>query len=142
MKDEIFRFEWTGKLVSINKWHTLARIKRRSEYKYFVGISNAYKKLKKLLVTEIKKQDFKTYCDPVDMIIKVSRWKMADTGNIEKPVGDALQEAGVLKNDRQVRHILILRDYHGKGEDDILRVILFHTYNKDSFYPGNPGLFV
>ena len=137
---KVFEFSWTGKLVSINKWHTLIKIKG----KYFIGVSYDYKKLKKKLIETINKQKDKNVGlyynkihpieNRVDMIINVSRWRVSDTGNIEKPIGDALEVgrgknkgAGIILNDRQIRHIFIFRDYHKKGEDDILRVRLFLT---------------
>lgn len=48
----------------------------------------------------------------VDLQVTVVAANRADTGNIDKPVGDALELAGVLEDDKFIRNIIYYRHYH------------------------------
>jgi Holliday junction resolvase RusA-like endonuclease len=126
---KIFDFSWIGKLVSFNRYLAARAIKRKSDGRLmaFMYATTEYKNLVKNLVAAMKQIKKEIITQYVDMVIDVSRWKVADTGNMEKPIGDALETAGIIKNDRQIRHIVIFRKYHKKGENDNLRVRLFTT---------------
>lgn len=126
MKEEYLRLKWQGKLVSFNKYLKARALKTKTgKYIGMMYASSEYKALVNSLVGELKKiWKREPLTEYVDMILKTSRWKMADTGNIEKPISDSLQKAGVIKNDNLIRNIVILRSYHPKGEADLLEIIL------------------
>ena len=122
----LFNLKWTGKLISFNRY-LKTRVLRKKDGKNIAIMyaSTEYNNLVKSLIQEIKLiWNKEPITDYVDMILKTSRWKMADTGNVEKPIGDSLEKAGVIKNDNLIRHYFILREYHKKGEDDSLEIIL------------------
>jgi Holliday junction resolvase RusA-like endonuclease len=62
---------------------------------------------------------------PVDCTLEVSMWKMLDTDAPIKAIMDALEAAGVLKDDRQIRHLTVLRRYHKRDSTDRVVVQLF-----------------
>lgn len=62
---------------------------------------------------------------PVDCTLEVSLWKMLDTDAPIKAVMDALEASGVLKDDRQIRHLTVLRRYHKRDSTDRVVVQLF-----------------
>lgn len=61
---------------------------------------------------------------PADILIEVQLWKMRDSDNAIKIVLDAMESAGVIENDRQIRDIAVRRDYHSRRAADRLDVIL------------------
>lgn len=105
-------FYWKGKVLSVNRWH-LARA--------------LYNKIKRKWVGRIfENPEFRAYKDSLvksmlgaptikgysDMQITACLAPIADTGNIEKAVGDSLEDADVLVNDKFIRHINLVRTYH------------------------------
>lgn len=127
-KTELFSLSWIGKLVSFNRYLAARAIKRKADGRLmaFMYATKEYKALVKNLVNTMKQnKEIPTIQHYVDMVIYVSRWKIADTGNIEKPIGDALEDAGIITNDRLIRNIFIFRGYHAKGQNDNLKVSLY-----------------
>ena len=133
MYQEYLRLKWTGKLVTFNKYLKARALKTRTgKYIGMMYSSSEYKALVNSLITSLKQiWNKEPITEHVDMILKTSRWKIADTGNVEKPISDSLQNAGVIKNDNLIRNIFILRSYHPKGEDDLLEIILYPVYDRE-----------
>jgi len=131
---DLLRMQWSGKLVSFNRYLKTRTLKKKDgKYSAIMYASTEYKNLVKALVISLKliwkKEPITKY---VDMILKISRWKVSDTGNVEKPISDALETAGVIKNDNRIRNIYILRSYHPKGEEDLLEIILIPILSNES----------
>lgn len=105
-------FYWRGKVLSVNRWHLARPIYNRLKHRDTAMIyeNPDFRKYKDSIVRSIKGAPLiEGY---VDMQITTCLSPRADTGNIEKAVGDALEDAGVLVNDKFVRHINLVRTYH------------------------------
>ncbi len=101
---------WTGKVQSVNRWHGARAIYSGGKARAMLFELPAYKKFKKSLANAfsiMKKTE-----GYVDLVVTVALSSRADTGNIDKPIGDALEMAGVIKNDRFIRNIAYYRHYH------------------------------
>lgn len=120
---------WKGKIQSVNNWHGARAIfdKRKNKWIAMIFEMPKYKAFKKSLAKTfsiMKKTE-----GYVDLVVTVVLSSRADTGNIDKPIGDALELAGVIQNDRFIRNIAYYRHYHpnsGKKNkyDDLLLVEL------------------
>jgi len=58
------------------------------------------------------------FLGPVSVRLFVVLGAQMDTDAIVKPCLDALELAGIVENDNQVRHISVYRENRGKGETD------------------------
>ena len=124
----LFRFKFTGKLVSINKRHTIKNKKINRRLVKVICNTKEYNQLLKELFYLIKKEAYTEiykYDKSVDMILEVCRQPGADTNNIEKPIGDSLKNAGILKDDKLIKNTHYIRSYHKKGKLDKLVVELW-----------------
>ena len=97
---------WKGKVQSVNRWHGAMCIKGSAR----IYETPAYKKFKTSLAATFKNLD--KVSGYVDLQVTVVLSSRADTGNIDKPIGDALELAGVLENDKFIRNIAYYRHYH------------------------------
>ena len=127
---------WKGKTVGVNDW-TAVRVvvKGRQASKVYGAVRSG---LIKLVPIVYKKAKYKAFVSDlsarmreeltrhgknyVDVEIWYSAWKVRDTDGVIKPVLDALEEAGVVDNDRYVRNIRVCREYHGRDEEDEIRI--------------------
>lgn len=61
----------------------------------------------------------------IDLLIQVRIWKMRDKQNLLKPVCDALERSGLIKNDRDIRGIEMLpAEQHARGELDEIQLFI------------------
>jgi hypothetical protein len=105
-------FYWRGKVLSVNRWHLARALYDKFKQKWVGRIfeNPDFRKYKDSIVRSIKGAPLiEGY---VDMQITTCLSPRADTGNIEKAVGDALEDAGVLVNDKFIRNINLVRTYH------------------------------
>ena len=105
-------FYWYGKVLSLNRWHLARAIfnKIKGKWKGMIYENPDFRKYKDSLVFAFK--DSVKFQGYVDITITVCLGKRNDTGNIEKAIGDSLEEAKVLENDKFVRNIHLIRRYH------------------------------
>lgn len=68
---------------------------------------------------------------PVDLQITVELWKMIDTDAPIKAIMDALEHAGVVKDDRLIRDVTVFRRYHKRDEIDRCMVELTVTGERE-----------
>ena len=105
-------FYWKGKVLSVNRWHLARPIYNKFKQRWAALIyqNPAFKDYKDSIIRSVKGAPLiEGY---VDMQITTCLSPRADTGNIEKAVGDALEDAGVLVNDKFIRNINLVRTYH------------------------------
>ena len=107
---------WTGKAESVNRWHGARTMQKGPKLIATIFETTKYKIFKNSML----KRFINTYKFPkemyVDMQITACLNKTNDTGNFEKAIGDTLEKAGVISNDRFIRNITIIRKYHpGSG---------------------------
>lgn len=124
----LFKFEYEGKLVSLNEKWMIKTIWKNGRKIKIICNTEKYNQFISDLIYIIKAEGITTICDynkKVDMILKICRQPAADTNNIEKPIGDALEKAGILKNDNLIRNTYYLRSYHKKGKNDKLIIELY-----------------
>lgn len=142
----VFYFKWTGKLVSTNKWTAIRLIKNKryhpgmSIYKMFIPMvyqTAVYKGMKTSLANAMRGRKLDGY---YDLRLKMSLWKMKDTDGPVKAVMDAIEESGVIKNDRMIRDISVIRAYHSRDEKDILIIELFKPKPRDNSWAGDKEL--
>ena len=63
----------------------------------------------------------------VDARIHVWTWKRLDSDAPIKGIFDALEIAGVLKDDKQIRDFTVIRHYHHRDAPDLVKVKLMVT---------------
>jgi Holliday junction resolvase RusA-like endonuclease len=122
----VFHCRYVGHISSTNKWHGIKVINVRGRHIPQVYETKEYRQFKNSLILKIKgiiRLDSDKY---FDIKIKVSLRKGRDTSNCLKPTEDAIQEAGIIKNDNKIRNIFIQRAYHKKGEPDVLEIDLYN----------------
>lgn len=61
---------------------------------------------------------------PVDARVEVTLWKRLDSDAPVKGIFDALEIAGVLKDDKLIRDFTIIRHYHHRDATDVVKVKL------------------
>jgi len=111
------KFYWAGRAVSVNKWTGIRIISKGGKHIPMVYKTPAYKKFIDSLAKVFTGHHIAGY---IDVEIRVCFWKMRDTDSSIKPICDAMEQAGLVKNDRYIRNITILRTYHKRDEyDDI-----------------------
>ena len=105
-------FYWYGKVLSVNRWHLARAMFNKAKGKWTGRIyeNPVFRKYKDSLVFTFK--DSVKFQGYVDVTITCCMGKRSDTGNIEKAIGDSLQESGVLEDDKFIRNIHLLRRYH------------------------------
>lgn len=142
----IFHFAWKGHLVSTNEWIKTRIMKNpayrpgMSIYKMFIATiyqTTKYKNFKVSLANAMRGVSFEGY---VDLKLCVSMWRVKDTDAPLKAVMDAIELAGVIKNDRYIRDIKIVRAYHKKNEPDTLVIDLYRTKQRDCAWAGQDEL--
>jgi len=100
---------WVGRAVSANRrlepggdrWHA----------------SEEYKAFKDSLAWTLKAH-FEHFTGPVNVRLFVVAGPQMDSDAIIKPALDALEIAGIVDNDRQVRHICVHREDRKKNETE------------------------
>ena len=121
---------WIGRAVSVNKWHGIRIISKGGKPIPMVYKTPAYKKF----ITSMAEQwTGLTFAGYIDIIINVSFWKMRDSDSSVKPICDALEEAGIVKNDRYIRDITIHRTYHKRDEADEISVSIDPVKPEEDF---------
>lgn len=126
----IFELSSFGPLVSENKWHTVSRSSHRiiltQEYRTmadFLTLRFAQTRseiLNKPIPKNWHPQTYEFLRNPPSdcyyiIYLGLWLWRRADTGNYLKPIGDALEDAGVIKNDRYILDIVLERNFIPKG---------------------------
>jgi len=109
---------WTGKAVSENDRLLPGRGRWRA--------NPAYKAFKESVawVLRIEQEDMPSIEEPVSVRLFLELNPKIDAQNVLKPVFDALQLAGVIKNDRQIRIFSCYREDWGAGKDDRIGIIV------------------
>lgn len=109
------RYIFIGKTVPVNQWVAVGKggkIYERKEYKKFKqDLAMLFRSKGNFYLTTL-----------FNLHIYIKAWKRRDTDGIIKPVLDALEMSGKIRSDNLVRDIYIKRDYHERGEDDVLIV--------------------
>ena len=111
--------EFTGKLPLINTWHAACVIKGRGR----IYETPAFKKQKRDIAVSLPHVRELFTCR-MDLELHIGLWSGTDTDAPIKGIMDCLEDAGIIKNDKQIRDITIRRLYHKRGAPDTLCVIL------------------
>ena len=101
---------WKGRVESVNRWHGARCVQKGKKSIGMIYEQAAYRKFKETLARSF--MVLGRYDGYVDLQVSVVLSPRADTGNLDKPIGDALELAGVLENDRYIRNITYKRHYH------------------------------
>ena len=109
---------WTGKAVSENDRLLPGRGRWRA--------NPAYKAFKDSVawVLRIEQEDMPSIEEPVSVRLFLELNPKIDAQNVLKPVLDALQLAGVIKNDKQVRTFSCHCEDRAAGEEDRIGIIV------------------
>ena len=110
----VYKGSHEGRLPRLNEWHGARALGGQAR----IFENTIFKRGKKdmawsFLTTREHAIDY-----PVDCEITVSLWKVIDTDAPIKAICDALEQAGVLENDRQIRHLSVRREYHKRDASD------------------------
>jgi len=103
--------KWTGKAVSVNKWHMVraGRIYASNEYKQFI----------ESLAWAIKGESGCRVYRKISLIIHVTLNNRMDHHNLIKPVCDAIEQSGIIMNDKNIEDIRLRpAERHRQGEKD------------------------
>lgn len=142
----IFHFRWRGHITSTNEWTKIRIVPNKywkpgmPESRRFIPLvyqTAKYKDFKTSLADSMRGVKISGY---LDLMIHVSMHKIRDTDNPLKPVMDALEQSGVIKNDKFIRDIKVVRGYHAKGEPDILIIDLYRIKYRDCSWAGDKEL--
>lgn len=124
MTETVYLVKYKGRLPRVNEWHGAHTIAGKAR----IFESTPYKRAKRDMVPALAAAKAGPTIDyPVDMIVVVALWKMLDTDAIAKGTMDALELAGVVKDDRLIRDVLIRRRYHKRDEADQISIRLYVT---------------
>ena len=108
---------WTGKAVSVNRWHVVrkGRIAASREYETFIDS----------LAWTIKGAAISTRWAALDLTMQCDVGPLMDDHNLLKPVCDAIERSGLLGDDREIkdRHLLPATR-HKRGHPDTIRLEL------------------
>ena len=107
---------WTGKAVSVNRWHVVrrGRIAASREYETFIDS----------LAWAIKAETSVKWA-ALNLTMQCDVGPLMDDHNLLKPVCDAIERSGLLANDREIRHrILLPATRHKRGRMDTIRLEL------------------
>jgi Holliday junction resolvase RusA-like endonuclease len=111
---------WSGKAISDNR-----RIIPGKQGRF---VSNpAYRAFKESVAWECKAHGEYFDC-PVSVRLTIAISPRMDAQDVIKPVLDALELAGVIRNDRQVKHFQFHREPKQRGEQD--RITIYVTEAK------------
>lgn len=109
---------WQGKAVSVNRWHVI-RGKRIYASKEYEGFING-------LSMQIRAEGGTRQLRGISsLLICACLWKMRDKQNLLKPICDALERSGLIKNDRDIEHIHMLpAEEHKRDELDEIHLFI------------------
>ena len=117
---------WQGRSVSVNKWTAVRVIKKGGKHIAMVYKTTAYKKFIQSLADAILSNQIKAVPEGsyIDILIGMSMWKMRDSDSAIKPILDAMELSGIVKNDRYIRDLKIERWYHKRDEPDVIQIFI------------------
>lgn len=122
----LFKYSFTGTIPRANRMygHRCIPNKRSSKPAYLpiVFMTKEYKDFKKKIEAQVPA---KHYTGKIDLDIKVWFYRLKDTDSFIKPFLDAIESAGLVEDDKQVRDINIQREYHKRREQDHLEVSVY-----------------
>lgn len=109
---------YEGKIPSVNKWLNAGMrttYKGGSKRKYpTIYTSKNYAKAKDDMILSFRCQARGTTLkDLVDIVYYYKAPRNTDSDNFQKCVQDAIEGSGIIKNDKQIRNIVLFR-YYGK----------------------------
>ncbi len=107
---------WTGKAVSVNKWHVVRRGRIAASREYETFITSLAWAIKAAIPEQWAALDLTMQCDVGPLM---------DDHNLLKPVCDAVERSGLLANDREIKHRhLMPATRHKRGQPDTIRLEL------------------
>jgi Holliday junction resolvase RusA-like endonuclease len=115
---------FTGKAVGVNRWHMARTIKIKNRWQARIFENPEYRQFKNFLVALFRKSMAPT-SGYVDISITMWRHKAADSDGIIKPIFDALEDAGIVADDKLIRNVSVFRHYHKIKEQDMIMIELF-----------------
>ena len=126
MKQPVVVYEghYQGRLPRVNEWHGTHRVGQSAR----IFETTVYKRNKQdmamglMLTKPLMPIDF-----PVDALLRVNTWKRLDSDAPVKAIFDALELAGVLKDDKLIRDFAVIRSYHNRDAADSVVVRLTVT---------------
>lgn len=111
---------WHGKAITDNR----RLIKGKGRW-----VSNPeYKAFKEALAWECKMR-YKHFNGPVSVRMVVTVGKRMDAHNLEKPIFDALETAGIVDNDKQILYHSMRAVVKKKDEDDRITIVVTEVKN-------------
>ena len=118
---------WTGKAVSVNKWHVVrrGRIAASREYEEFID------SLAWAIVAEAPKGPDWTVgpgWKALNLTMECRVGPLMDDQNLLKPVCDAIERSGLLENDRDIkRKVIEPATRHKRGQPDTITMYLMEV---------------
>jgi len=116
-------FTYVGKLVGVNRWHGARMVRRQDKLKPSLFENEDYRNFKTDFAYQAA-MAMKPIDRYLDATIYIWMWKVRDTDGVIKPILDALQQGGIIKDDKFIRNITIIRGYHKKSEKDMVALFL------------------
>ncbi len=116
-------FTFIGKVAGVNEWHGARAIKTNKKWIAMLYENKKYKDFKYLFGSQaaLLLRPVKGY---LDIVIHIWMWKIRDTDGPIKPILDALEDFKIIENDKYIRNITIIRNYHKKSEPDMIVLFL------------------
>jgi len=120
----VYEGEYTGRLPRINEWHGVHMVGPKPR----IFETTRFKQNKRDMADGFFVTRLKAPIEhQVDARIHVWTWKRLDSDAPVKGIFDALELAGVLKDDKQIRDFTVIRHYHHRDAPDVVKVKLMVT---------------
>ena len=113
---------WTGKAVSVNKWHAIRYVKNKPR----IVPTREYETFIDSLAWAIK-ADIPEWAEPpweaLNLTMRCEVGPLMDDHNLLKPVCDAIQRSGLLADDKNIQHRHLLPAHrHKRGQPDTIHL--------------------
>jgi len=117
----LFTAEYTGRLARINEWHGATCSSGRAR----IFETTNYRARKKDLAEFLALQPHPhLIVGAIDIELTMCLYRLTDTDAPIKALLDALEDARIIENDRQIRNMTVIRSDHKRGQEDSLIIVI------------------
>lgn len=120
----VYEGEYAGRLPRVNEWHGTHMVGSKPQ----IFATTLFEQNKSdMAVGFMVTRPMPIIEHPVDARLHVWTWKRLDSDAPIKGIFDALELAGVLRDDKQIRDFTVIRHYHPRDAPDLVKVKLTVT---------------
>ena len=115
--------EWSGKAVGVNKWLScrVVHAGRKTFPKMYE--TTAYREFKMELAMWIRANcKHKFHTASINVKITICIYTLMDSDAIIKPVFDAMEDSGIIDDDKYIQDFQVIRHSHKRGDRDSIKI--------------------